>query len=335
MTNARELTLRDIYQARARLMGHILATPLRYSEWLSALTGAHVLLKLESLQQTNSFKLRGAMNAVLRVLEQQGKRSIVTASAGNHGRATALAAQRLGAQAFVFTPATAPETKKAAIRQSGAVLDDEAPDYDSAERRAREYARATEGVFISPYNHPDVIAGAGTIALDILESSPDVDTVVVPLGGGGLASGVALAVKSAAPHVSVVGVEVEASRPFAAALKHGRITHVDVGPSLADGLVGNLEDGSMTFPLVQRYVDRVMSVTEVQLRRAMRGLTEHEHLVVEGAGATATAALLVDGVVRPHARVAVLVTGSNIDLSRLREVLDGDSPASDGEAQQT
>ena len=329
-----ELTLLDIYRARERISRSIVETPLRDSEWLSTLTGSHVRLKLESLQQTNSFKLRGAMNAVVHMLEQQGPRVIVTASAGNHGRATALAAQRLGLQAFVFTPVTAPETKKAAIRQLGAVLDDEAADYDAAERRAREYANTADALYISPYNHADVIAGAGTIGLEVLEAAPDLETLVVPLGGGGLASGVALAVKSAAPHVSVIGVEVEASRPFAAALANGCITEVAIGPSLADGLVGNLEPGSMTFPLVQKYVDSVVSVTEVQLRSAMRGLATEEHLIAEGAGATATAALFVNGLVRPGTRVVVLVTGANIDVARLREVLAVET-ANDARAQRT
>jgi threonine dehydratase len=329
-----DVTLLDIYRARARISPFVVATPLRDSEWLSTLTGGDVRLKLESLQQTNSFKLRGAMNAALHMLEQQGTRVIVTASAGNHGRATALAAKRFGLQAFVFTPVTAPETKKAAIRQLGAILDDDAADYDAAERRAREYADTADALYISPYNHVDVIAGAGTIGLEILEAAPDVETLVVPLGGGGLASGVALAVKSAAPHVSVVGVEVEASRPFAAALANGCITAVAVGPSLADGLVGNLEPGSMTFPLVRRYVDSVVSVSENQLRSAMRGLATEEHLITEGAGATATAALFVNGLLRPGTRVVVLVTGANIDLARLREVLDVDA-ANDAAARRT
>jgi threonine dehydratase len=321
MTQDPLLTLRSVYDARRRLARHITVTPLRESEWLSSTTGAHVRLKLESLQPTHSFKIRGAMNAALRLAEGAGRPVIVTASAGNHGRALALAAARLGLQAIVFTPATAPQTKKEAIRRLGATLRDHAPDYDAAERLAREHARETGAIYLSPYNHPDVIAGAGTIALELLDAAPDLDIVVIPIGGGGLASGVALALKHAAPRVTVVGVEVEASRPFAIGLARGSITEIDVQPSLADGLVGNLEPGSTTFGLVGRYVDRLVSIGEAELRQAIRGLASEEHLMTEGAGATATAAVLSRRAVEPGQRAAVLVTGANIDAAMFAGVI--------------
>jgi threonine dehydratase len=323
MSLGRELTLQDVYAARRRIAAHVSSTPLRISEWLSSTANARVSLKLESLQRTNSFKVRGAMNAVLRLIEGASPPIVVTASAGNHGRAVALAAERFGVQAIVFTPATAPGTKKDAIRRTGAALRDEAPDYDAAERMAQEYARESNAIYISPYNHPDVIAGAGTIALEILEAAPATDVVVVPVGGGGLASGVALALKSAEPRISVVGVEVDASRPFATALARGQITEIEVLPSLADGLVGNLEPGSVTFEYVGRYVDRLVSVSEDDLRRAIRGLASEEHLIAEGAGAAATAAVLTAQVVQPNQRAVVLVTGANIDLSRLAALIAG------------
>lgn len=317
MSGPRTVSLRDVYAARRRLLPYLAATPLRISEWLSDHTRAHVLLKIESLNLTNSFKIRGAFNAALRLIEHGEHPALVTASAGNHGRALALAAQRLGLHATVFTPASAPAAKKAAIRRSGAALHDEAADYDSAELLARAYARDQRATYISPYNHPDVIAGAGTIGLEIVEAVPDVDVVAAPIGGGGLASGLALAIKAAAPHASVVGVEVEASKPFATGLARGRITEIDVQPSLADGLVGNLEPGSMTFELVGRYVDRLASVSEIAVRSAMRGIVDEEHLIAEGAGAVATAAVLTEGVLSPGQRAVVLVTGANVDLPRL------------------
>ena len=306
-----EVTLHDIYRARRRLRGRILATPLRRSEWLSRAVDADVVLKLESIQLTNSFKIRGAMNAVLRLAERGGSPTIVTASAGNHGRAIALAAHQLGLQAVVFTPTTAPETKKAPIRQLGVTLRDEAPDYDAAERLAREYAQEFGATYISPYNHCDVIAGAGTIGIEMLEAAPHVDVVVVPIGGGGLASGVALAIKAAGGHVSVIGVEVDASRPFATGFERGGITTIDVKPSLADGLIGNLEPGSITFELVRRHVDRLVSVSEDALLEAMRGLVAEERIIAEGAGATATAAVLAASAVQRGQRAIVLVTGAN------------------------
>ena len=321
MTTSRDLALCDIYAARRRLTGYVSATPLRYSDWLSSESDAHVHLKLESLQPTNAFKLRGAMHAALCLIERNAARTVVTASAGNHGRAIALAAARLGLHATVFTPAGAPDTKKQAIRRLGATLRDDAEDYDAAEQLAREYAHESDAVYISPYNHPDVIAGAGTIGLEILEAAPETDVVVVPVGGGGLASGVALALKAVSPRIVVVGVEVEASRPFAAGIAHGEITKIDVRPSLADGLIGNLEPASITFDLVRRYVDRLVSVSEAHLRRAIRGLAAEEHLVTEGAGATATAALLYADAANAQARVVVLHTGSNIDLQTFAEVI--------------
>jgi threonine dehydratase len=321
MTAPFDVTLRDVIAARGRLRGHILATPLRESMWLSRSADARVLLKLESVQLTNSFKIRGAMHAAVRLAQSARPKIIVTASAGNHGRAIALAAERFGLTAIVYTPATAPETKKQAVRSHGAELRDDAPDYDTAERRAREYATSQDAVYISPYNHPDVIAGAGTIALELLESAPDLDTVVVPIGGGGLASGIARVIKSAAPEVRIIGVEVDASRPFAVGLALGRITTIDVRPSLADGLVGNLEPDSMTFPMVRDYVDSLVSVGEGNLRAAIRGLAAEEHVIVEGAGAAATAAVLSGHAIRPNATAAVLVSGSNIDLPSLVAIL--------------
>jgi threonine dehydratase len=309
------VTVRDLFKARERLRTHLSPTPLRESAWLSSETKASVLLKLESLQLTNSFKVRGALNAVDRLCRESGSRTVVTASAGNHGRGMALAGERLGVQTVVFTPATAPATKKAAIVRHGADLRDEAADYDTAERSARACADALGAPFISPYNHPDVIAGAGTVGLEILDAAQEVDLVVVPVGGGGLISGIAMALKHAAPRVHIVGVEVEASTPFATSLARGVITAIDVRPSLADGLIGNLEPETMTFDLVRRYVDRLVSVSEDSLRRAIRGLAEEEHLMVEGAGAAATAAVLAHGLVSPNTRAVVLVTGGNIDLA--------------------
>ena len=184
---------------------------------------------------------------------------MVTASAGNHGRALAMAAEQLGLSCVVFTPASAPETKKNAIRRHGAILHSECEDYDAAEKQAKEFADAEGGVYVSAYSHPDVIAGAGTIGLEIIEAMPQFDVVVIPLGGGGLASGVGLALKAAAPQVTIVGVEVEASSPFTLSLEAGRITEITPRPSLADGLVGNLEPG----------------IDHLPARQAGRGLRRH------------------------------------------------------------
>ncbi len=311
-------TVLDIFEARRRLQPHLHATPLLPSHWLSSIADGNVFMKLESLNLTSSFKIRGALNAALRLGEDSNGvlPQMVTASAGNHGRALALAAERLGMACVVFTPASAPETKKNAIRRHGALLHGDCEDYDSAEKQAKEYAEAEGGVYISPYNHPDVIAGAGTIGLEIVESMTELDVVVIPLGGGGLASGMGLAIKAAAPRVTIVGVEVEASSPFTSSLEAGRITEITPRQSLADGLTGNLEAGSITFPLVKQVVDYVVTVSEEDLARAMQGLATEERLIVEGAGVAATAAIMAGKASGPGQRVVTMVTGGNVDLPK-------------------
>ena len=314
----------DILAARHRLGTDVRRTPLAASPWLSPVKGG-VWLKLESLQVTHSFKARGALNAVRALLQAdaegvqpEGSRPtpIVTASAGNHGRALAWAAEREGLPCIVFTPSSAPATKLAAIRRHGADLRSEAENYDHAERDARTFAAREGATYISPYNHRDVIAGAGTVGLEIVEDLPDVDVVVVPLGGGGLGAGIGLAIEAAAPHATVIGVEVEASAPFTLSLERGRITEIAWRESLADGLVGNLEPGSITFPIIQRTIDRVVTVTEDEVARAMRGLAAEEHLIAEGAGAAATAAVLAGKIPVEGHQMVVLVTGGNVDLDR-------------------
>jgi threonine dehydratase len=312
-------TVLDIYEARRRLAPHLQPTPLLPSHWLSSIADGNVVLKVESLNLTSSFKIRGALNAALRLMESTGSGAaprLVTASAGNHGRSLALAAERLGLDCVVFTPATAPDAKKAAIRRHGAVLHGECEDYDAAEKEAKAYAAAEGGVYISPYNHPDVIAGAGTIGLEIVEAMPAFDVIVIPLGGGGLASGMGLAIKAAAPRVTIVGVEVEASSPFLLSLEAGRITEITPRQSLADGLTGNLEPGTITFPLVKQVVDYVVTVSEDDLGRAMKGLATEERLIVEGAGVAATAAIMAGKASAPGQRVVAMVTGGNVDLPK-------------------
>lgn len=311
-------TVTDVYQARRRLGTRLARTPLQRSPWLSSIAHGNVFLKLESLNLTNSFKIRGALNAALRLSEKAGHAvpTVVAASAGNHGRALALAAEQLGMACVIFTPKSAPDAKQRAIRRHGAVLHSSAADYDTAETLAREFAEAEGGVYISPYNHPDVIAGAGTIGLELVETMPLFDVVVVPIGGGGLASGVGLASKTAAPHATIVGVEVEASSPFSVSLEAGRITAITPRPSLADGLVGNLESGAMTFPLVQQVVDSLVAVSENELVLAMKGLASEERLIVEGAGAAAVAAIMAGKAAAPGERVIALVTGGNVDLPK-------------------
>jgi len=311
--------LPDVLSARDRIAPHVSKTPLVRSDTLSRLALGEILLKLETEQITCSFKARGALNALMQA--PPDGRLIVTASAGNHGRAIAWAAERAGRRAVVFTPRHAPRAKTDAIVAHGAELRAEAPDYEDAERQARQFAAAEDAVFISPYNHPHVIAGAGTIAIELLEQQPALDTILVPIGGGGLIGGIALAAKSLRPSIRVVGVESEASSAFTAALAAGHIVPIAVAPTIADGLGGNVEPETITWPLIRDYVDRVVTVREADIIAAVRHLSTCEQVTAEGAGATAVAAVLSKAVDLRGCFAAVLVTGGNIDPLKLAELL--------------
>lgn len=314
----------DILAARRRLhlgagspaKAAVYPTPLRPSAWLSSARGARIWLKLECVQRTGSFKIRGALNALARL--PRGTH-VVTASAGNHGRALACAAESLGLGATIFTPRDAPRTKLDAIARHGASLRADAAGYDEAEAAAKAFARDRGLPFVSPYNHPDVIAGAGTIALEIIEAQPLADVIVVPIGGGGLISGIAIAAKAIAPRMRVIGVEVDASCAFAVSRRNGRITRIDPRHTLADGLGGNIDPDTITFGIVERCVDEIVTITEEELADGLRGLVREEHVIAEGAGAAATAAVLAGKTAGDE--VVVMVTGANIDVGRLRDVL--------------
>ena len=317
------ISLDDITAARNRIVKYIRRTPLAQSPWLSEITGGRILLKVESLQTTGSFKLRGAVNAPASLLEHSDAVAprVVTASAGNHGRAMAWAAERLGVALTVFTSNDAPKTKRDGIRHHGADLRDTAPTYDDAERLAKTFAIESGATYISPYSHPDIIAGAGTVVLEILEEVPNIHSILVPTGGGGLLSGIAIAIKAAAPETQVVGVELEVSHPFRTSLKAGRITEITVGETIADGLSGNLDPTTITFALVKKLVDNTVVVSEEGLRRGIYGLVANEQLIAEGAGIAAVAALL-EGAVKPVGKTVVaIVSGANIDVEQFTEIL--------------
>jgi threonine dehydratase len=318
-------SLADILRARQRLEGRVRRTPLVRSDWLSDISGGKVYLKLESLQVTGSFKARGALNAVLALVEQrrEGAQSprLVTASAGNHGRALAWAASHAGMRPVIFTPARAPSAKLDPIRRHGAELHAVAETYEDSERLAKQYAAETGAQYLSPYSHPDLLAAIGTIALEIVEDLSAVDQIVVPVGGGGLLAGIALATSVVRPEIDVVGVEAEASHPFAASLAAGRIVEVDVGATIADGLAGNMDPENIAFPVVQALVRRMAMVGEQDLRRSIRGLARHDHLVAEGAGVAGVAAIAAGLVGSQSRTTAVIVSGANIDLALLAQVL--------------
>ena len=317
------MTLLEVLQARRRIAPYVRRTPLVPSAWLSDLADADVALKLESMQHSSSFKSRGAFNAVIARLERGTPTlsRLVTASAGNHGCALAAAAEMFGLPLTVFTPGDAPQVKLAAISRHGAELRADSRDYDEAERLAKAFAQETGAAFISPYNDPDVIAGAATVALEIFEDAAGTDMLVVPIGGGGLISGVAAVAKTLMAACTVVGVEVEASCAFQTSVRAGKLVEIVPGPTLADGLGGNPDPDTITFEPIQRLVDRLVTVSEADLEAALVGLVTADHVITEGAGAAATAAIVGRRVDVSGHRVAVIVSGANIDRARLAALL--------------
>jgi threonine dehydratase len=295
----------------------VLHTPLRRSDWLSSIAGAPVSLKLETLQETFSYKFRGALNAVLRLCDEGARPSgLVTASAGNHGRGLAASASKVGLPLTVYVPASAPKVKLDAMRALGARLE-LCADYDEAERKAQRH-QAPGVVYVSPYAHPYVIEGAGTVAIEILAQDPQIEVIVCPVGGGGLASGIAIA---AAGRADTWGVETEASCPFTRSLAAGRIVTIDVQPSLADGLTGNLDPETITFDLVRQHVAGIATVAEAQIESAVGQLAASERLIAEGAAAVGVAGVANGRVPLAGRRTAVVLTGANIDPDKLRQLI--------------
>jgi threonine dehydratase len=302
----------SIERAAERLRPYVTRTPMVQSAWLAERSGANVWLKLETEQVTGSFKARGAMHALLALKDRSPEVDlVVAASAGNHGQALAWAGSRLGIRVRAYAPAFAAAKKRDSIRARGAEVI-ETPTYEEAEAQALADAERTGVPYISPYNNDDVIAGQGTIALEMCEDAPDIDVFVIAVGGGGLISGCAIVAKDRATPIGVLGAEAEASPVFTASLAAGAITTVTVRPTLADALAGNLEPGSRTFPLVRHLVDGLALVAEDSIAAAMRGLKHHHDLVTEGAGAVATAAVL-QGIGLSGRTAGVIVCGQNVD----------------------
>jgi threonine dehydratase len=319
-------TRADIEAAARRIRGLVSRTPFVRSDWLSDVTHADIWLKLETVQTTGSFKLRGAANAIAVIAAERPQvRRIMTASAGNHGRGVAYAARRAGLAARIYVPASAPAVKRNAMVRLGAEVVETAS-YDEAEERAQAEGAREDTAFVSAYSHHDIIAGAGTIALEMFEDVPELDTVITPLGGGGLLSGTAIIARSRDRDTLVIGAEAEASPMFTSSLAAGRVTAVTVRHSLADGLTGNMESDSQTFDIVRRLVDRVVLVSESSFQQAMRGLIQREELVAEGAGAAGVAAILQGAVDVRGRRVGVVLSGRNVDADVIARVLSDNAP---------
>jgi len=316
------ITLDDVLAARERIRGGIYESPCVESIPLSQLTGARVWCKLDYLQRTGSFKERGARNALLKLPEVQRSRGVVAASAGNHALGVAYHGSLLGIPVTVVMPRFAPLIKVTNCRALGATVILHGDDVGHAREQAVELAAERGLAFVHPFDNADVVAGQGTMALEILEQTPGVEAVIVPVGGGGLIAGIGTVMKARAPYVEVVGVEPEAAASLAAALAAGTPVTVPLSPTLADGLAVS-RVGEIPFASDRRVVDRVVTVDEASIALAILRLIELEKSVVEGAGATPLAAFIAGKLRHLEGRTVVLtLCGGNIDTNMLGRVLD-------------
>ncbi|MGH6944491.1 MAG: hydroxyectoine utilization dehydratase EutB [Geminicoccaceae bacterium] len=323
-----EPRLKDVYRARAAIARFVRRTPLVRSNALAERTGRAVHLKLESVQETGAFKLRGAFNRLLALSEEERAKGVIAVSTGNHARAVAYAARTLGLRATVFMSSLVPRHKVDAVRAEGADVRIEGQTQDEAEEAARRLAAEERLTFVSPFDDPLVIAGQGTLGLEILEDLPEVDTVLVPLSGGGLIGGIALALKSASPAIRVVGVSMERGPAMYESLKAGRPVPVEEEASLADSLGGGIgRDNRYTFALVRDLVDEVVLVGEDAIAAAMAHAYWQEQLVLEGGAAVGIAALLEGKVARLGQRVAILLSGRNVDMQAFSEIVSARRPS--------
>jgi len=312
----------DVGAAASRLEGRVVTTPCVRSPWMAAATGADVRWKLENVQDTGSFKVRGATNALLVMPAERLAQGVVAASSGNHGLGLAAAAARLGVGATVFVPNATAAAKVAAIERLGARVFRHGDDCVVTERHAREQAERTGQPYVSPYNDPDVVAGQGTVAVELAEQFPDAEVVYVALGGGGLIGGMAAYWKSLRPEIEFVACSPAASPAMQECVRRGRIDDVPCFDTLSDSTAGGVEPGAITFPLCRDLVDRYLAVDEAAIAAALVATLEHQHLLVEGAAAVAIAACRADRELRGR-RAAVVVCGGNLPRTTLERLLRG------------
>ncbi len=313
------VSLEDIERAADLIKAIAVRTPMEGARWLSALTGSRVRLKCENLQRAGSFKVRGAYTRISALSEEERARGVVAASAGNHAQGVALAAQTLGIKATVFMPEGAPIPKENATRGYGADVVFAGRYLEDSLVAAREFQEQTGAVLIHPFDSTEIVAGQGTVGLEILEDVPDVETVVVPCGGGGLLSGIAVAIKAKRPDVQLIGVQAEGAAAFPASLAAGHPVKLTTMSTMADGIAVGLP-GEMTFAAVRDLVDDIVTVSETSLSRAVLATLERAKLVAEPAGAAAVAAILDDPGRFSTSTVAVL-SGGNIDPLLLGKVI--------------
>ncbi len=326
------IELRDLYVAKHAIRSYARRTPLRYTDYISTLTGGEIYLKWENLQETGAFKVRGAANRLLQLTPEERKRGVIALSTGNHGRAVAWVGKQLDVRVIVCVPESALPHKVAAMQALGADVRIVGPDQDTAEIAAMALAEREGLTWISPFDDPWIIAGQGTIGLEILDDLPQVDTVLAPLSGGGLLGGIALAVKSASHKIHTVGVAMARGPAMVASLAAGKPVQLPEEPTLADSLVGGIGlNNHFSFDLVRRMVDETMLVGEEEIASAMVYALRNEKMVVEGGGAVALAALLAGKLDVAGRIVVCVVSGGNVDMELLAQLVS-DEESREGKA---
>ena len=315
--------LSDVEAARERIGRAIYRSPCPHSQMLSALTGREIFLKLENLQMTGSFKERGALNRIALLTPEQAARGVIAASAGNHAQGVAHHATKHGIRSLIVMPQQTPLVKVTATRNFGAEVVLHGANYDEAFAEAMRLRESTGMNFIHAFDDPVVMAGQGTIGLELMEQVPHLDAVVVPIGGGGLIGGIACAIKESKPGIRIIGVQTARLPSMAAAIEQGGPVTLDPATTIADGIAVR-RAGEITFPVVDRYVDEIVTVDEDEIASAILVLLEREKTLAEGAGATALAAMLQrrTTLIPEGARTAVLVCGGNIDVTLLSRIIE-------------
>lgn len=324
-------TLDDFYATLENVRGIALKTPMLPSHWLSEQTGQEVWFKCENLQRTGAYKIRGAYNMISGLSDEEKKRGVVAASAGNHAQGVALAAKQLGIKATIFMPVGASLPKYQATLGYGAEVVLTGAIFDETLAAAKEFTAKTGAVFVPPFDHPEIIKGQGTVALEIMEQLPEVDNIVVCLGGGGLSAGVALAAKLKAKvlgkKIKVYAVQAEAAAAYPASLKAGKPVDFKVQPTIADG-IAVARPGKLPFEIISEYVDKVVTVSEDEIAKAMVAVMERSKLVVEAGGVVGAAAVMA-GKLKLKGATAVILSGGNIDPLLLQRVIRHGLAASD------
>jgi len=315
------ITLDDIEAARQRIKEQIYLSPFPFSETISRMTGNQVFCKLENLQMTGSFKERGALNRLLTLTAEEAQRGVIAASAGNHGMALAFHSQRLKVAATIVMPVFAPLIKVTRVRQYGAQYLLHGNDYDASLAEAQRLSKEKSLTFVPAFNDPWIIAGQGTIGLEIYEQNPGLDAVIVPVGGGGLIAGIALALKTLKPEIRIIGVQSEALPSMKIALAHGAPSRIAPAMTIADGIAVR-RVGETPFALVKRFVDEVVTVNEGEIANAVLLLLEIEKTVAEGAAAVPLAALVNKKISLSGKSVGLVISGGNIDMNLISRIIE-------------